>query len=75
MKAVISDRIYLEVLPHQQQNIDKELTYAIPSFKYGDPPLIIKNMAMIRYLEMKMFLILGFHQPYGLFQLLIGLMM
>ena len=48
MKAVISDRIYLEVLPHQQQNIDKELTYAIPSFKYGDPPLIIKNMAMIR---------------------------
>ena len=48
MKAVISDRIYLEVLPHQQQNIDKELTYSIPSFKYGDPPLIIKNMAMIR---------------------------
>ena len=48
MKAVISDRIYLEVLPHQQQKIDKELTYAIPSFKYGDPPLIIKNMAMIR---------------------------
>ena len=25
MKAVISDRIYLEVLPHQQQKIDKEL--------------------------------------------------
>jgi len=48
MKAVISDRIYLEVLPNQQQNIDKELTYSVPSFKFGDPPLIIKNMAMIR---------------------------
>ena len=48
MKAVISDRVYLEVLPHQQQKIDKELTYSIPSFKYGDPPLIIKNMATIR---------------------------
>ena len=48
MKAVISDRIYLEVLPHQQQKIDKELTYSVPSFKFGDPPLIIKNMAMIR---------------------------
>ena len=48
MKAVISDRIYLEVLPHQQQKIDKELTYSVPSFKFGDPPLIIKNMAMIK---------------------------
>ena len=48
MKAVISDRIYLEVLPQQQKKIDDALTYAIPSYKYGDPPLIIKNMAMIR---------------------------
>ena len=48
MKAVISDRIYLEVLPAQQKKIDDELTYAIPSFKFGDPPLIIKNMALIR---------------------------
>jgi len=48
MKAVISDRIYLEVLPHQQKEIDKELTYSIPSFKFSDPPLIIKNMALLR---------------------------
>ena len=48
MKAVISDRIYIEVLPAQQKKIDDELTYAIPSFKFGDPPLIIKNMALIR---------------------------
>ena len=48
MKAVISDRIYLDVLPHQQKSIDKELTYAIPSYKFDDPPIIIKNMARIR---------------------------
>ena len=48
MKAVLSDRIYLEVLPNQQKKIDDELTYAIPSYKFGDPPQIIKNMAMIR---------------------------
>ena len=47
MKAVLSDRIYLDVLPHQQQKIDKELTYSIPPYKYGDPPIIIKNMALI----------------------------
>ena len=48
MKAVLSDRIYLDVLPQQQQKIDKELTYAIPAYKYGDPPIIIKNMALIK---------------------------
>ena len=48
MKAVLSDRIYMEVLPHTQKKIDDELTYAIPSFKFNDPPFIIKNMALIR---------------------------
>tara|TARA_R110002012_G_scaffold94473_1_gene228770 strand:- start:57 stop:1337 length:1281 start_codon:yes stop_codon:yes gene_type:complete len=47
MKAVISDRIYLDVLPAQLQKIDKELTYSIPSYKYGDPPIIIKNMGFV----------------------------
>ena len=47
-KAVISDRIYLDVLPHQKKKIDDELTYAIPSFRYDDPPLVIKNMGTIR---------------------------
>ena len=32
MKAVLSDRIYMEVLPHTQKKIDDELTYSIPSF-------------------------------------------
>lgn len=48
MKAVISDRIYLDVLPHQKKKIDDELTYSIPSFRYDDPPLVIKNMGTIR---------------------------
>ena len=48
MKAVLSNRIYLDVLPHTKSKIDSELTYAIPSFKYGDPPQIIKNMGVIR---------------------------
>jgi len=48
MKAVISDRIYLDVLPHQKKKIDDELTYAIPSFRYDDPPIVIKNMGTIR---------------------------
>ena len=48
MKAVLSDRIYMEVLPHTQKKIDDELTYSIPSFKFNDPPFIIKNMALIR---------------------------
>ena len=48
MKAVLSDRIYLEVLPHTQKKIDDELTYSIPSFRFNDPPFIIKNMALIK---------------------------
>ena len=48
MKAVISDRIYLTVTPNQQRKIDGELTYAIPSFRFDDPPQMIKNMALIR---------------------------
>ena len=48
MKAVLSDRIYMEVLPHTQKKIDDELTYSIPSFKFNDPPFIIKNMALIK---------------------------
>ena len=48
MKAVLSDRIYMEVLPHTQKKIDDELTYSIPSFRFSDPPFIIKNMALIK---------------------------
>tara|TARA_B110000977_G_scaffold45963_1_gene62433 strand:- start:6886 stop:8169 length:1284 start_codon:yes stop_codon:yes gene_type:complete len=48
MKAVISNRIYMEVPIPLQLEIDKELTYSIPSPNPHDPPQIIKNMSIIR---------------------------
>ena len=48
MKAVLSNRIYLNVTDAQRDLIDKELTYKIPSYNPLDPPLIIKNMARVR---------------------------
>ena len=47
MKAVISNRIYMEVPIDRQLEIDKELTYTIPSHNPKDPPQIIKNMSII----------------------------
>jgi len=48
MKAVLSNRIYLNVTEAQRDLIDQELTYKIPSYNPLDPPLIIKNMARVR---------------------------
>ena len=48
MKAVLSNRIYLTVTDAQQDLIDRELTYKIPTYNPLDPPLIIKNMARIK---------------------------
>ena len=48
MKAVLSNRIYLNVTEAQRDLIDRELTYKIPSYNPLDPPLIIKNMARVR---------------------------
>ena len=48
MKAVISDRIYLDIDPQSKKKIDRALTYAIPSFRFDDPPIMIKNMGTIR---------------------------
>ena len=48
MKAVISDRIYLDIDPQNKKKIDRALTYAIPSFRFDDPPIMIKNMGTIR---------------------------
>jgi len=47
MKAVISNRIYLEVDPRTSQLVRDVLTYKIPT--YGDgPPMIIHNYFMFR---------------------------
>ena len=48
MKAVISNRIYMEVTPDLQKSIDKELTYRIPTHNPLDPPQIICNMGIVR---------------------------
>lgn len=48
MKAVISNRIYLEVTPEYKEFLSKELTYTIPSYNPNDPPQVIKNMARVR---------------------------
>ena len=48
MKAVISNRIYLEVSQEYKDFLAKELTYTIPSYNPHDPPIVIKNMSRIR---------------------------
>jgi len=48
MKAVVSNRIYMECTPELQKQIDDELTYAIPTHNPLDPPQMIKNMGLIR---------------------------
>ena len=48
MKAVLSNRVYLSVDATHQEYVDKELTYTIPSHDPRDPPIVIKNMGIIR---------------------------
>ena len=48
MKAVISNRIYLQCNRSMKESIDKELTYLIPSHHPTDPPQVISNMGGIR---------------------------
>ena len=48
MKAVLSNRIYLECTNEYQLFLDEELTYSIPPRRPTDPPIIIKNMGVIR---------------------------
>ncbi len=48
MKAVLSNRIYIECTNEYQSFLDEELTYSIPPRRPTDPPIIIKNMGIIR---------------------------
>ena len=48
MKAVISNKIYLEVTQEYKEKLAKELTYKVPAPNPNDPPLVIKNMARVR---------------------------
>ena len=48
MKAVLSNRIFIEVTQEYQAKLDEELTYSIPPRRPTDPPIIIKNMGIVR---------------------------
>ena len=48
MKAVISNRIYLECNLELREKISKELTYKIMPRNPNDPPIIIKNLQRVR---------------------------
>jgi len=48
MKAVLSNRIYLECSPELQEKISKELTYTIPAAMPDECPIVIKNVMKIR---------------------------
>ena len=48
MKAIISNRIYMDIEPSMLPSIDKALTYKIPSYRRDIPPQYIKNIRKIR---------------------------
>ena len=48
MKAVLSNRIYMDCSSELQRDLDKELTYLIPSHNPNDPPQVICNLGIVR---------------------------
>ena len=48
MKAILSNRIYMDCTPAIKEKIDRELTYTIPAHNPLDPPQVIKNMGIIK---------------------------
>lgn len=47
-KAVLSNRIFMEVTPEIQEKIRKELSYTIPAYRPEEPPITIRNMSLIK---------------------------
>jgi len=48
MKAVLSNRIYMDANLELREKLSKELTYVIPSQNPNDPPVVIKNLQRVR---------------------------
>ena len=48
MKAVLSNRIFMEAAPPLREELSKELTYKIAPQNPNDPPIIIKNLQRVR---------------------------
>jgi hypothetical protein len=47
-KAVLSNRIFMEVSPELQEEIRKEVSYTIPGYRMDEPPITIRNMSLIK---------------------------
>jgi len=47
VKAVLSNRIYIQVTSELFEKLDSELTYVIPSFNDTSSPIVIKNLGRI----------------------------
>ena len=48
MKAVVSNRIYMDIDPQAFNALDKALTYKIDSYRSDVAPTMIKNVRKIR---------------------------
>jgi superfamily II DNA or RNA helicase len=48
MKAVLSNRIYMDASLELREKLSKELTYKIAPHNPNDPPIIIKNLQRVR---------------------------
>ena len=48
MKAVLSNRIYMDANLELREKLSKELTYVIPAQNPNDPPVVIKNLQRVR---------------------------
>ena len=48
MKAVLSNRIFMECTPEYRKVLSDELTYKIPPQNPNDPPQVIKNLQRVR---------------------------
>ena len=48
MKAVLSNRIYLDGTEEFFQHLENELTYTLPPRMPQDPPIVIKTIRHIR---------------------------
>jgi superfamily II DNA or RNA helicase len=48
MKAVLSNRIFMECTPELRKTLSEALTYKVPPQNPNDPPQIIKNLQRVR---------------------------
>lgn len=47
-KALLSNRIYMDLDGEERLRMSNDLTYKIPSFHPSDPPQVIKNLTRVK---------------------------